>query len=95
MPPVRLWLLYLRSSTCLGHSQAHAQDSVCAQVGLVLRPVELDQEVVNGRLILHVDTLLDKLGANCIVYILDSFRHTFSSPLRFVPVAEFASLMLS
>lgn len=80
----------LRRSS-LGDSQAHAQDGIGSQIGLVLRPVELDEKFIDLGLFLDVEVLLDELRTNGVVDILDGFQNTLSTPLRLVAVAELAS----
>lgn len=66
----------LLSSTSLGNSQADTEDGISTEVGLVGSPVKLVKELVDLRLVLHIDVLLDESRANGLVDILDSLEDT-------------------
>ena len=88
-------LTYLLGSSSLGNSQGDTKDGVGAQLGLVWGAIELDEEVVNGLLVLDIDVLLDELGANDGVDVLNSLQDTLSAPLGLVSITELACLVLA
>jgi hypothetical protein len=85
----------LLSSTSLGNGQRDTKDGVGAQLGLVGGAIKLDEEVIDGLLVLDIDVLLDELGANDGVDVLNSLQDTLSAPLGLVSITELACLVLA
>lgn len=85
----------LLSGTGLGDSQTDTKDGVGAKLGLVGSSIELDEECIDGALVLDVQAGLDQLGADDGVDILDSLQDTLAKPLGLVTVTELASLVLT
>jgi len=69
----------LLSSGGLGHSQGDTQDGVGTEVGLVGSSIELVEELVNLRLVLNINALLDESGANGLVDVLHGLEDTCCS----------------
>lgn len=67
---------HLLGGRCLRNSHADTKDGVCAELGLVLRSVELVQELVYGRLVLHIELGLDELGGDDIIDVGNGLGHT-------------------
>lgn len=85
----------LLSGTSLGNGQRDTEDGVGAQLGLVGGAIKLDEEVINGLLVLDIDVLLDELRANDGVDVLNSLQDTLSLPLGLVSITELACLVLA
>lgn len=85
----------LLSGTGLGDSQTDTKDGVGAKLGLVGSSIKLDEECIDGALVLDVQAGLDQLGADDGVDILDSLQDTLAKPLGLVTVTELASLVLT
>ena len=85
----------LLSGTGLSDGKGDTEDGVGTKLGLVWGSIELDEEVINGLLVLDVNALLDESWADNLVDVLDSLEDTLSSPLGLVSVTELASLVLS
>ena len=85
----------LLSSTGLGNGQRDTKDGVGAQLGLVGGAIKLDEEVIDGLLVLDIDVLLDELRANDGVDVLNSLQDTLSAPLGLVSITELACLVLA
>lgn len=85
----------LLGSTSLSNGQADAEDGVGAELGLVGSAVELEQDVVDGLLVLDVDVLLNQRGADDLVHVLDGLEDALAAPLGLVAIAELASLVLA
>jgi hypothetical protein len=86
---------YLLSRGGLGDSQAHAEDGVGAELGLVGGAIELDEELVDLGLVLDIDVLLDQGRADDRVDVLNGLGDTLATPLGRVAIAELASLVLT
>ena len=71
---------YLLSSTGLSNSQAHAQYRIGSQLSLVLRTVQLNQELVDFGLILDVEPFFENRRSNNFVNVGDSLGYTFAIP---------------
>lgn len=63
----------------LGHSQGDTQNGVGTEVALVGRTIELVEELVDLGLVLDINGLLDKSGANDIVDVLHGLQDTCRS----------------
>ncbi|KAL2290733.1 hypothetical protein FJTKL_14732 [Diaporthe vaccinii] len=85
----------LLSGTGLGNSQGDTEDGVGAELGLVGGAIQLDQEVVDGSLVLDVQAGLDQLGGDDCVDVLDGLQDTLAAPLGLVAITELASLVLT
>lgn len=88
-------ITHLLSGTSLGNGQRDTKDGVGAQLGLVGSAIKLDEEVINGLLVLDVNVLLDELRANDGVDVLNSLQDTLSAPLGLVSIAKLACLVLA
>lgn len=86
---------HLLCSAGLGNSQADAEDGVRAELGLVRGAIELDEQLVNGRLVLDIDARLNELRAEDRVDVLDGLENALAAPLALVSVAKLASLVLA
>ena len=86
---------YLLSSASLRNSQAHAQYSIGSQLSLVLRTVQLDQELVNFGLILDVKSFFENRRSNDFVNVGDSLGYTLAIPFRLISIAQFAGFVLA
>ena len=62
-----------------GHGDA--EDSVCAELGLILCAIELVDELVDLGLVLNVQLGLNELGCDHIVHVGDGFCYTYQTPL--------------
>lgn len=85
----------LLSGTGLSNGKGDTEDSVGTKLGLVWGSIKLDEEVINGLLVLDIDVLLDESWADNLVDVIDSLEDTLSTPLGLVSITELASLMLS
>lgn len=85
----------LLSGTGLGNSQGDTKDGVGAELGLVGGAIQLDQEVVDGGLVLDVQAGLDQLGGDDCVDVLDGLQYTLAGPLGLVTITELAGLVLT
>lgn len=85
----------LLGGTSLGNGQTDTEDGVGSKLGLVWSSVEVDQELVNGGLVLDVEVRLNDSGGDGLDHVLDGLGDTLAAPLRLVTVAELAGLMLT
>jgi hypothetical protein len=85
----------LLGSAGLGNGQAHTEDGVGTELGLVGGAIEVNQELVDLGLVLDVDVLLDDGGRDDLVDVLDGLEDALAAPLGLVAVAELASLVLA
>lgn len=85
----------LLGSASLGNGQAHTEDGVGTELGLVGSAIKVVEELVNLGLVLDVDVLLDDRGSDDSVDVLDGLENTLASPVSLVAVAELASLVLA
>lgn len=85
----------LSSSTGLSNSQGNTEDGVGTEVGLVGGTIELDEESINGGLVLDVDVLLDQGGGDLLVDVGNGLEDTLAEPAGLVTVTELASLVLA
>ena len=91
----RGWVMtHLLSSSGLRNSQAYPQHRIGAELRFILRAVKIDQEVINGFLILDIQIFLDELRTNHLVDVLDSLQDSFSAPFGFVSISELVSFVL-
>ena len=74
-----------------GAGQRDAEDGVRTKLGLVGRPVELDQGCVDGGLVLGVRT--DQLGGDRGVDVGDGLEHALAAEARLVAVAQLDRLI--
>lgn len=85
----------LLSGTGLSNGEGDTEDGVGTKLSLVCGSIELDEEVINGLLVLDIDVLLDESWTDDLVDVLNSLKDTLSTPLGLVSVTELASLVLS
>ena len=76
---------------CDGHGDT--ENGVGAQLGLVLRAIELVEEIIYGGLVLDVELLLDEGGGDGVVDVADSLGDTLTIPFGLVSITEFAGLV--
>ena len=88
-------LTHLLGSCSLRNRKADSKNGISTKIGLVWGTVELDQELVNLRLVLNIDVLLNQGRANDFVDIGDCLEDTFPTPLALISIAELACLMLT
>lgn len=86
---------HLLSGTGLGNSQGNTEDGVGTEVGLVRGTIELVKECIDGGLVLDIEVLLDQLGTNGGVDVLDGLGDALAAPLGLITIAELASLVLT
>ncbi len=87
---VRLWQLkttHLLGSTSLSDAQAHAKNGIGTQVRLILGVVQLDEEVIDGLLVFHIQIGIDHLRCDELVDVLDGLQDTFAAPLGLVAIS--------
>ena len=85
----------LLGSGGLSNSQTDTEDGIRTQLSLVWGSIKLDQELIDLWLVLDIDVLLDKSGANDLVDVGDGLEDTLSSPLCLVSITELNSLVLA
>ena len=85
----------LLGGASLGDGQAHTQNGVGTELGLVGSAIEVVEELVDLGLVLDVDVLLDDRGSDDRVDVLDGLEDALAGPLGLVAVAELASLVLA
>lgn len=81
----------LLSSAGLRNGQTDPEDGVGTEFRLVRGPVELVQELIDLRLILDIDAVLDDRGANGFIDILYGSQYTYSRP-RMVRISNSTQL---
>jgi hypothetical protein len=86
---------HLLSSGSFRNSQRDTEDGVGTELSLVWSSIKLDQELIDLRLILDIDVLLDESGTNDLVDIGNCLENTLSGPLGLITITEFDSLMLA
>jgi len=69
----------LLSSCGLGYGHRHTEDSIGSEFGLVLGAIELVEEVVDCRLVLDIDVLLDQRWCNDVVDVADGLGDTYTT----------------
>jgi hypothetical protein len=88
-------MTYLLGSTGLGNGQADTQNGVGAKLGLVRGTIEVDEELIDGRLVLDIEAGLNDSRAERLVHVLDSLGNTLAEPLALVTITKLASLVLA
>lgn len=83
----------LLSSSGLSNGHGDTKDGVGTELGLVLGSIKLDQESVDGGLVLDVELLLDQSRGDLVVDVGNSLGHTLATPLGLITIAELASLV--
>ena len=77
----------------LADGHGHAQDSVCAQVVLVVGPVQLEHHLVDFTLVHGVNVGSLEGGGDHVVHVVHGLCHALAVPLGLVLVAELKSLI--
>ncbi len=85
----------LLCSSGLRNGKTDSKDGIGAKLCLIWGTIELDQELINLRLVLNIDILLDDGWTNDFVDIGDCLQNTFSAPFAFISIAELACLVLT
>ena len=67
---------HLESGGSLGDGHGDTEDGVGAELAFVGRSVELDEEVIDRRLILDVEAGLDQSRRNDVVHVRDGLVNT-------------------
>lgn len=83
----------LLTGTGSGSGDGDTKDGVGTELGLVLSSVEVEQELVEGSLVLDVELGLNQSGGNDLVDVLDGLEDTLSAPLGGILVSELESLV--
>ena len=86
---------HLLGGAGLCNSQAHTQDSIGSQLGLVLCAIELDQKLVDLGLILDIEPFLQDSRSNDVVDVGYGLQDTLSIPFGLISIAQFACLVLA
>jgi hypothetical protein len=73
-------ITYLLGSASLCDSHADTEDSISTKFSLVCSSIEIFQELVNLRLVLNIDVLLNERGSNNVVNVANGLGYTWIGP---------------